>query len=96
MPEEKAPEQAKSLEMRVAELEDKLSKQHITEEEWKTYQKVASSLGGQAVTQPALSCLSCINCVVVVSRTIYQPCVRFAATGLPGGGGGSGFGTLGM
>ena len=35
----------KSLEMRVAELEDKLSKVYITEEELKAYQKVVSILG---------------------------------------------------
>ena len=36
----------KSLEMRVAELEDKLSKVHITEEEMKAYQKVSALIGG--------------------------------------------------
>jgi hypothetical protein len=36
----------KTIEMRLAELEDKVSKIHITEEEIKAYQKVASLLGG--------------------------------------------------
>ena len=35
----------KSLEMRVAELEDKLAQMHITEDEIKAYQKVAGLLG---------------------------------------------------
>lgn len=37
----------KSLEMRVAELEDRLAKLHVTEEEMRTYQKVSNLLGGQ-------------------------------------------------
>ena len=39
----------KSLEMRVAELEDKLAQLHISEDEMKTYQKVASKLGAGAL-----------------------------------------------
>jgi hypothetical protein len=35
----------KTIEMRLAEIEDKLSQLHITEEEMKTYQKVAAALG---------------------------------------------------
>jgi len=42
----------KTLEMRVAELEDKLSHLHISEEEMKTYHKVASKLG----TAPCQQC----------------------------------------
>jgi hypothetical protein len=41
----------KSLEMRVAELEDKLSKIYITEEEFKAYQKVASLMGANSAIQ---------------------------------------------
>jgi hypothetical protein len=37
-----------SLKARVVELEEKLSKHHVTEEEWKTYRKVAAVLAGQA------------------------------------------------
>ncbi len=36
----------KTLEMRVAELEDRLSKMHITEDEMKAYHKVASLVAG--------------------------------------------------
>ena len=44
----------KTIEMRLAEVEDKLSQLHITEEEMKTYQKVAAALGmsGQATGAP--------------------------------------------
>lgn len=64
-----------SLEMRVAALEDKLSKVHITEEEMKTYQKVASLLGGgvpAAGSAPALSPQICN-----ISRTPIWNCWRF-------------------
>ena len=37
-----------SLRAKVVELEDKLSKLHITDEEWKTYRKVAAVLAGHA------------------------------------------------
>src|SRR5215218_6781579 len=36
----------KTLEMRVAELEDKLSQMHVTEEEMKAYHKVNALMGG--------------------------------------------------
>lgn len=39
------PEKEKSLEMRVAEIEDKLAQMHITDEEMKTFNKVASAMG---------------------------------------------------
>jgi hypothetical protein len=63
----------KSLEMRVAELEDKLSKIHITEEEMKAYHKVASLVGhtGAAPTAQSSqnlsyfcisSCYYCYSC----------------------------------
>ncbi len=44
----------KTLEMRVAELEDKIAKLHITEDEMKTYQKVASALGAGAMPPQAV------------------------------------------
>jgi hypothetical protein len=45
---EEKKQKEKSLEMRVAELEDKLAKVHITEEEMRAYHKVSNLLGGQA------------------------------------------------
>jgi hypothetical protein len=67
---------SKSLEMRVAELEDKLSKVHITEEEMKAYQKVSSLIGQQA--QPALSPQVCVvNCVhCIIAQCIVNVCIR--------------------
>ena len=51
MPDPKSPEkhegQPKTLEMRVAELEDKLAKVHVTEEELKAYHKVSAALGAR-------------------------------------------------
>lgn len=76
----------KSLEMRVAELEDKLSKVHITEDELKAYHKVSAALGGTATSGPqaciAASCVvdcvnSCINeCAIrsCVIRCIIRQC----------------------
>jgi hypothetical protein len=49
------PKSQKSLEMRVAELEDKLSKIHITEDEMKAFHKVSSLIGGGASAAPISS-----------------------------------------
>ncbi len=103
MAEQNKSNQTKTLEMRVAELEDKLSKIHITEEEMKAYQKVSSLVGQQA--QPALSpqvcvvnrCISvgCISTVCIRQVCIYEctcgPCSCIAQTKDPTGG----FGNLG-
>lgn len=105
-----ADEKTKSLEMRVAELEDKLSKLHISEEEMKTYQKVASLLGtgatGEAAaaapTQAAPSIISCIirTCIIrtCIIRTCIINCINECSCGPGGVGGlgGAGFGGLGM
>jgi hypothetical protein len=90
---EKSPE--KSLEMRVADLEDKLSKLHITEAEMKTYQKVAS-----AMMQAGAARLCVVHCVVgcvvrcVVSCIFECTCGPCLQSG--GGGGLGGFGGLGQ
>jgi hypothetical protein len=96
------PEQPKSLEMRVAELEDKLAKVHISEEEMKTYQKVATALGvTAAATQPTVAtampqlctirqCYRLCNyhqCYVCYYTACYQQCINECSGGcLPGGG----------
>lgn len=41
------PEKDKSLEMRVAEIEDKLAQLHITDDEMKAFNKVAAAMGLQ-------------------------------------------------
>ena len=73
----------KSLEMRVAELEDKLSKVHITEEEMKAYQKVSALLGGGGGgVSPRAGCIldcvgGCINeCAIIRSCTIRACTIR--------------------
>jgi hypothetical protein len=98
---------AKTLEMRVAELEDKLSKLHVTEEEMKAYHKVASVMGQQA--QPSLSPQICVinrciiaNCITACScirpSCIYEctcgPCGGcIVQSKHPGGGDFGGFGS---
>ena len=99
----------KTLEMRVAELEDKLSKLHITEDEMKAYQKVSSLLGagaagaadiapGTGVAPQATAIRTCIirTCII---RTCIISCINECTCGpciIGGGGfGGGGFGTLG-
>lgn len=74
MAEQKGSDQPKTLEMRVAELEDKLSKIHITEEELKTYHKVSNLLAGQAVTEavPAPTAAQFSPQVCAVSRAISR------------------------
>jgi len=72
----------KSLEMRVAELEDKLSKMHITEEELKAYHKVASMIGGAS---PQAGCIldcvgGCINECAIRACTIVRSCTIRACT----------------
>jgi hypothetical protein len=100
--------QEKSLEMRVAELEDKLSKLHITEEEWKAYQKVHTALGGGVGGGVGLSPQVCVirSCIVRACIStcsiacIISSCINECSCGpciQSGGGGGvgGGFGGLG-
>ena len=112
MAEQPSSRQQKSIEMRVAELEDKLSKIHITEEEMKAYQKVAS-LTGQAACAGGGTALSPQVCVIyrcIISPTciirpvcIIRPaCECFECGGcgpcapMSGSGFGGGFGSFGM
>lgn len=72
----------KSLEMRVAELEDKLSKVHITEEEMKAFQKVSALIGQQqGGVSPQAGCVldcsgGCINECAIRACTIRACTVR--------------------
>ena len=59
----------KTLEMRVAELEDRLAQLHISEEEMQTYQKVASKLGAGA------PCQQCTASPCIAAQQQQQPCV---------------------
>lgn len=97
----------KSLEMRVAELEDKLSKIHITEDEMKAYHKVSSLVGGAATSSniganPAAGCIldcvgGCINectirACVIRQCTIARFCTIIRSCTFECGGGGPGGG----
>jgi hypothetical protein len=59
-----ADESKKTLEMRVAELEDKLSKIHITEDEMKAFQKVSGLLGTAApAAAPCIAAHAAAPCI---------------------------------
>jgi hypothetical protein len=80
MPETDKPA-AKNLEMRVAELEDKLRAMHVTEDEMKAFQKVSALMGGgsaAAVTaSPALTPANCVISQCTVSQcTVVAQCIR--------------------
>jgi hypothetical protein len=90
------PKDTKTLEMRVAELEDKISKLHITEDELKAYHKVSSLLGAApqaaaAVPQPtALQCVispiqQCFRWQPIIQRC-WAECVPWAPGGCQPGG----------
>ncbi len=74
----------KSLEMRVAELEDRLSQIHITEDEMKAYQKVSALLAGggadaalpreTAIAAPGQGAIS--NCINECGGAIFKPIIR--------------------
>lgn len=86
MAETKGSGQSRSLEMRVAELEDKLAQMHISEEEMETYQKVAQKLGAavpcqQGSTQPCVAAQQ--PCVAAQPQAAQQPCVAAQATQQP-------------
>jgi hypothetical protein len=66
MPDEK---ESKSLEMRVAAIEDKLSKIHVTEEEMKAYEKVSSLMGMGTAAQGTQ--LSPQLCQCQISRVVF-------------------------
>ena len=92
----------KSLEMRVAELEDKLRSVSVTEDEMKAFHKVSGLMGGGAQAAPAATNvgLTPYNCTVyqcsVIAQctirqcTIISDCINECGGGLPGAGGGFG------
>jgi hypothetical protein len=99
----------KSIEMRLAEIEDKLAKLHITEEEMRAYQKVSSLLGGasgmEAGIDPTTAALSPTVCQIsprlrlvprIVPRIVNECICGPCACFTSGGGGMGGFGGFGM
>ena len=99
-------EEKKTLEMRVAELEDKLAQLHISESDMATYQRVAAKLGAAAPSAQPCIAAQYLQCA---SPIIYQQCIRWPIirpiywadcipqcyTGGGGAGGAGGFGGLG-
>ena len=73
---EKEKSEPKTLEMRVAELEDKLQKVHVTEEEMKAYNKVASLMGGRAAGGTAGGTAALPADCVIAQCTIVSQCIR--------------------
>jgi hypothetical protein len=73
-------DEKKTLEMRVAELENKLAQVHITEEEMATYNKVAAKLGAAAptaATSAAIQCYQqCIPQPISHIQCIIRDCIR--------------------
>ena len=102
-------EEPRTLEMRVAAIEDKLAQLNVTEEEMRAYQKVASLMGGRAAAAPAatqqFTCISnCVIAIPVSSTCIHirpvgvNDCIQFspqavATNPLSGGTGFAGLGT---
>lgn len=71
---------SRTMEMRVAELEDKMSQMHITEEEMQTYQRVAQKLGAAPCQQCATSpCVAAQQQAappcVAAQQAAQQPCI---------------------
>jgi hypothetical protein len=61
----------KTLEMRVAELEDKLAKLHVTEDEMRAYEKVSSLMASQgAAGETGAAALSPQICTISRSRLV--------------------------
>lgn len=101
------PEETKSLEMRIAAIEDKLSRMTVTEEEMRSYQKVSalmSSAGGSTVATPSATqtisylCIFCYLCYpIIVHPPIIHPGINdcIVAPISQAGSSSTGFGTLG-
>lgn len=76
---------SRTLEMRVAELEDKISQMHISEEEMETYQRVAQKLGAVPPCQQCASspCVAAQQAAappcVAAQQAASQPCVAAQA-----------------
>jgi len=100
----------KTLEMRVAELEDKLAKLNVTEEEMRAYEKVSALAGGGlGAADPSLSPQLCkcqisrsrLVCIhrSIIPRQIVRFCYECTCGPCNEGGGfsgGGGFGGFGM
>jgi hypothetical protein len=99
-------EERRTLEMRLAAIEDKLAQMSVSEEEMRAFQKVAALTGSRAA--PALSPQVCsVNCVIAIPVSVSgtgitcHNCAIFQALSLgtpaagSAGAGGLGFAGLG-
>jgi hypothetical protein len=70
--------QEKSIEMRVAELEDKLAQVHITEDELKAFHKVSALMAGPANQgAAAAACGGCVSeCGVIRQPIAILQCIQ--------------------
>ena len=81
-------EEPRTLEMRLAAIEDKLAQMSVSEEEMRAYHKVAALMGGRApaaAPTPQLSPTLCTsNCVIAIPIHVspvapHHNCAQFAA-----------------
>lgn len=70
---------SRTLEMRVAELEEKLSQMHVSEEEMETYQRVAQKLGAAAPCQQCVGPCGTSQAqappCIAAQQAAQQPCI---------------------
>jgi len=67
------PQSNKTLEMRVAELEDKLAQTQITEADIKAFQKVSAAMAARAATPAAAPAAATPPCVANQAATALSP-----------------------
>jgi hypothetical protein len=105
------PEESKSLEMRIAAIEDKLAQLTVTEEEMQAYRKVAALMGGAGaaattssaaaripLTSPILTINNPIHIIHIIYPIHIGPVIVNDCIQAPtsqAAGSGIGFGTLG-
>ncbi len=98
-------EKEKSIEMRLAAIEDKLSQMHVSEDEMKAYEKVAGLMGGPQPQPPGGGGTTAFPQILrnrfIIPRQIIRDCYECGGDcwGGPGGpfgsGGGGNFGNFG-
>lgn len=93
----------RSLEMRIAAIEDKLGNLNISEEDMRVYNRVSAQLAGRAGSSPCVAAQSFFHCAIICycyCIPIYNPpiindCIPFFGGALGAGGIGAQFRTLG-
>jgi hypothetical protein len=92
----------RSLEMRIAAIEDKLANLNISEEDLRVYNRVSAQLAGRAGSSPCVAAQSFFSCAIICycNCHIYNPpcvndCIPFYGGVLGAGGIGAQFRTLG-